>query len=162
MHRAGGIVVCCARHVWGRFIRMLRQIAFGATVSLANIAVHAVAMIVVIHVARSIAAKWLSFPTVRLATVMVGTVAVLMAAHMIEIVIWSLAYALVDVAPEGTDRLYFAFVNFTTLGYGDVVPVERWRLIGPITALNGVLMIGWSTAVIFEVLRSAMRGPHSS
>ena len=66
---------------------MLRQIAFGATVSLANIAVHAVAMIVVIRVARSVAAKWLPFPTVRPATVMVGTVAVLMAAHMTEIVI---------------------------------------------------------------------------
>jgi len=135
---------------------MLRQIAFGATVSLANIAVHAVAMIVVIRVARSIAAKWLSFPTVRLATVMVGTVAVLMAAHMTEIVIWSMAYAVVDVAPEGADPLYFAFVNFTTLGYGDVLPVTGWQLLGPITAMNGVLLFGWSTAVIFEVLRRAM------
>ena len=132
---------------------MLRQIAFGATVSLANIAVHAVAMIVVIRVARSVAAKWLSFPTLRLATVMVGTVAVLMAAHMTEIVIWSMAYAFVDVAPEGADQLYFAFVNFTTLGYGDVLPVPDWRLLGPMTAMDGVLLFGWSTAVIFEVLR---------
>jgi hypothetical protein len=44
-------------------------------------------------------------------------------------------------------------VNYTTLGYGDVTPVERWRLLGPITAMNGVLLFGWSTAVIFEVLR---------
>jgi hypothetical protein len=51
---------------------------------------------------------------------------------------------------------YFAFVNYTTLGYGDILPVERWRLLGPITALNGVLLIGWSTAVIFEVLRRAL------
>src|SRR5262249_49751193 len=107
---------CCMLRstcVGDRFIRMLRQIAYGGTVSLANIAVHAVAMIVVIRVARSVAAKWLPFPTVRLATVMVGTVAVLMAAHMTEIVIWSMAYAFVDVAPEGADQLYFAFVNFT-------------------------------------------------
>jgi Ion channel len=41
-------------------------------------------------------------------------------------------------------------VNYTTLGYGDVIPVERRRLIGPITAMNGVLMFGWSTAVIFR------------
>ena len=40
---------------------------------------------------------------------------------------------------------------------GDVVPVERWRLLGPMTAMNGVLLFGWSTAVIFEVLRQAMR-----
>lgn len=59
-------------------------------------------------------------------------------------------------APAGADVVYFAFVNYTTLGYGDVVPVERWRLIGPITAMNGMLVFGWSTAVIFEVLRRTM------
>jgi Ion channel len=40
--------------------------------------------------------------------------------------------------------------------YGDVVPVERWRLLGPLTAMNGVLLFGWSTAVIFEVLRRTL------
>ena len=44
-------------------------------------------------------------------------------------------------------------MNYTTLGYGDVVPVERWQLLGPITAMNGVLLFGWSTAVIFEMLQ---------
>src|SRR5215470_13107783 len=131
---------------------MLRQIAFGTIVSLANIAVHAMAMIAVIRVARGAAARRLAAPMLRLSTVMIGTVAVLMAAHVCEIAIWSLAYRLVDVAPEGADRLYFAFVNFTTLGYGDIVPVPRWRLLGPMTAMNGVLLFGWSTAVIFEVL----------
>jgi hypothetical protein len=61
------------------------------------------------------------------------------------------------IAPEGAELVYFAFVNYTTLGYGDIVPVERWRLLGPMTAMNGVLLFGWSTAVIFEVLRKAMR-----
>jgi len=131
---------------------MLRQIGFGSTVSLANIAVHAVAMLVVIRAARGTAAKWLSLPALRLGAVMIATVAVLMAAHMCEIAVWSLAYALAGATPEGADRLYFAFVNFTTLGYGDIVPVPRWRLLGPMTAMNGVLLFGWSTAVIFEVL----------
>jgi Ion channel len=135
---------------------MLRQIAFGSTVSLANIAVHAMAMIMVIRAARSTAAKWLSFPTLRLSTVMIATVAVLMAAHLCEIAIWSLAYAFVEATPEGAEALYFAFVNFTTLGYGDIVPVPRWRLLGPMTAMNGVLLFGWSTAVIFDVLSTAL------
>jgi hypothetical protein len=51
----------------------------------------------------------------------------------------------------------FAFVNYTTLGYGDVFPGREWLLMGPMTAMNGVLLFGWSTAVIFEVLRNAMR-----
>ena len=61
-----------------------------------------------------------------------------------------------DAAPAGADLVYFAFVNYTTLGYGDVTPVARWRLLGPMTAMNGVLLFGWSTAVIFEVLRRTM------
>ena len=49
----------------------------------------------------------------------------------------------------------FAFENYTALGYGDALPVDGNRLIGPITALNGLLLIGWSIAVIFEVMRMA-------
>ena len=135
---------------------MLRQIAFGSTISLANIAIHAMVMIVVIRVARHVAAKWEAFPTSRLGVVMIATVAVLMAAHMCEIAVWSLAYAVVGATPEGADRLYFAFVNFTTLGYGDILPAPRWRLLGPMTAMNGVLLFGWSVAVIFEVMRFAL------
>src|SRR5262245_13173821 len=92
---------------------MLRQLAFGSIFSLSNIAVHAMAMILIIRVSRSTAAKWLSVPTFRLAMVMIATVGVLMAAHMCEIAIWSLAYAIVDATAEGADRLYFAFVNYT-------------------------------------------------
>ena len=92
----------------------------------------------------------------RLSAVMIATVAVLTVAHMCEIAVWSLAYEIVEATSDGADRLYFAFVNFTTLGYGDVVPVPRWRLLGPMTAMNGVLLFGWSVAVIFEVLSLAL------
>ena len=47
-------------------------------------------------------------------------------------------------------------MNYTTLGYGDVIPVVRWQLLGPMTAMNGVLLFVWSTAVILEVLRRTM------
>ena len=49
----------------------------------------------------------------------------------------------------------FAFENYTALGYGDAVAGGGYRLIGPITALNGLLLIGWSVAIIFEVMRMA-------
>ena len=136
---------------------MLRQIAFGSAVGLPNIAVHATAMMLVIATARGARARWPSAGAAHLVAVMMATVAVLMAAHTCEVIIWSLAYALVDVIPEGKDGFYFAFVNFTTLGYGDIVPSPRWRLLGPMTAMNGVILFGWSTAVIFEVLRTTLR-----
>src|SRR5690242_7228097 len=139
---------------------MLRQLLFGGAVSLANIAVHALAMAVVVGAGRTAAQLHALWPTLRLVVVMMATVAVLMAFHLAEIAIWSLAYALVDAAPPGADRLYFAFVNYATLGYGDIVPVPEWRLLGPMTAMNGVLLFGWSTAVIFEVLSVTHQRSH--
>jgi Ion channel len=92
-----------------------------------------------------------------LVKVMVPTVLVLMITHVLEVIVWAFAYFVVGAAPVDADRVYFAFVNYTTLGYGDVVPVAHWRLLGPLTAMNGMLLFGWSTAVIFEVLRKATK-----
>ena len=136
---------------------MLRQFVFGAAVCVCNIAIHALVMTAVVQVAQIVGAKTTLRPTLVLIAVMVATVSVLMVAHMFEVMIWSLAYAIVDAASGDVDLLYFAFVNYTTLGYGDILPAERWLLLGPMTAMNGVLLFGWSTAVIFEVLRRTMR-----
>jgi len=122
-----------------------------------NIAIHAMAMATLISAARMAAQKSSAHSTLRLALVMIAVVFVLMVAHVTEVAIWSVVYASVDAAPDKTERFYFAFVNFTTLGYGDVLPTPRWRLLGPMTAMNGVLLFGWSTAVMFEVLRTTLR-----
>jgi hypothetical protein len=135
---------------------MFRQFLLGYTVSLCNIVIHALVMTAVVRVVHTAAVRHRLLPTSHMIVVMVATVSVLMAAHASEVIVWSLAYVIIDAAPAGADVVYFAFVNYTTLGYGDVVPVERWRLIGPITAMNGMLVFGWSTAVIFEVLRRTM------
>jgi hypothetical protein len=132
---------------------MLRQFLIGGGVSLVNIAIHALVMTSVVQVAQAAVAKGKSHPSLFLVAVMIPTVSILMVTHTIEVMVWSLAYWIVGAAPAGADRVYFAFVNYATLGYGDIVPLERWRLLGPITAMNGALLFGWSTAVIFEVLR---------
>ena len=63
----------------------------------------------------------------------------------------SLAYLIVDAVPVGTNLVYFAFVNYTTLGYGDVTPVQDWQLLGPMTANE-------LSAVIWVVDRCHLRG----
>ena len=135
---------------------MIRQLLVGGAVSAVTISMHALVMMILIRVAQFASERSKAQASQHLVLVMVPTVLVLMMTHALEVVVWGIAYWLVDAAPVGTDRVYFAFVNYTTLGYGDVVPVVRWRLLGPITAMNGVLLFGWSTAVIFEVLRRAL------
>jgi hypothetical protein len=133
---------------------MLRQLAFGGAICLINIAIHAAVMALVVTAAlRTSGATQALHRRRREMAIMVATVSVLLAAHTLEVAVWAAAYSVIGMAPKG-QVFYFAFVNYTTLGYGDVVPPEDWRLIGPITAMSGVLLFGWSTAVIFEVLRT--------
>jgi hypothetical protein len=133
------------------------QFLVGCSVSVINIMTHALVTLVTIGIARQAGLQHTSRPRLHLMTVMVATALLLMIAHTVEIVVWSVAYAMVGAAPADSDLLDFAFVNYTTLGYGDVTPVKQWRLIGPMTAMNGILMFGWSTAVLFEVLRKTIK-----
>ena len=132
---------------------MALELLVGFIVSVLNIMIHARVTVGAAGIARA-AGRWHTrWPRVHLMAVMVATAVALMVAHTLEIFVWALAYAIVGAAPAGSDLLYFSFVNYTTLGYGDITPVHAWRLSGPMTAMNGILMFGWSTAVLFEVLR---------
>jgi hypothetical protein len=135
---------------------MLRQFLVGGAVSAVNIGIHALVMTIVVLIAQRAGVNRKAGSSAHLMAVMIPTVLVLMTTHVLEVIVWAVAYFIVGAAPDGVDRVDFAFVNYTTLGYGDVVPVARWRLLGPMTAMNGVLLFGWSTAVIFEVLRRAL------
>jgi len=137
---------------------MIDQLLVGAAASLVNIAIHA---IWTVHLDHAVHRFWTkrahhAFLLQRV-LLMMGAVAVLMAAHTLEVLVWALTYAAVGATPAGVSRVYFAFVNYTTLGYGDVLPVPEWQLLGPLTAMNGILLFGWSTAAIIEVLRTTIR-----
>ena len=132
---------------------MLRDILVGSTVCVLNIAIPAALTVATIRVARMLAERKTVRPWRHLMANMIVTVSMLMAAHMIEVFVWAAVYALVHAAPDGSDLVYFAFVNYATLGYGDIVPVPQWHLLGPMASMNGILLFGWSTAIIFEVLR---------
>jgi hypothetical protein len=135
---------------------MMLQLAVGALISLVNIGSHALVTVVAVSIARSAGLRQARRMRWHLMGVMVATAAVLQVAHTLEILVWAGCYKVVQAAPPGSGLLYFAFVNYTTLGYGDVTPVPEWRLLGPLTAMNGVLLFGWSAAILFEVLRKTL------
>jgi hypothetical protein len=137
-------------------MNMLRQFLVAAAASVCNITIHALVMTAVVGVARKVKTQHALSPSMFLIAIMVATVSVLMTAHASEVLVWAITYRIVDAVPAGDGVVYFAFVNYTTLGYGDIIAVKAWQLLGPAAAMNGVLLFGWSTAVIFEVLRRAM------
>lgn len=134
---------------------MLHQLAVGGAVSLLNIGIHALAMAGVVQVLRYNRRRKARYPLGKLAGLMIGIMAVLTITHVGHVIVWSLTYTVAGAVQEPAGSFYFAFVNFTTLGYGDIVPTPEWRLLGPMTAMNGVLLLGWSAAVIFAALSSS-------
>ena len=135
---------------------MWSQLFAGGLVSFVNFGIHALMTGLVVEVTRRTAARTDHLHAfLRMIALLTVTMIGLMCAHVCEIGVWTLYYSYEGVAPAGTTPFEFAFENYTALGYGDPVPPEGKRLIGPITALNGLLLIGWSVAIIFEVMRMA-------
>lgn len=131
---------------------MDKAFAAGLLTSVVTIVIQALATVLVIRSGR-LAARHLTprrkIETLLMVMAVAGTA--LTVAHLLEVLVWAQLYALVS-ATRADDVYYFAFVNFTTLGYGDILPDHDWRLLGPMTAANGMLLFGWSTAVLFAVL----------
>jgi voltage-gated potassium channel len=77
--------------------------------------------------------------------------------HLAEVVVWAVFYLLITPVQEIAtfeEAVYFSVVTFTTLGYGDVTLADHhWRLLSGAEALNGVLLVGWSTALLFTVVQ---------
>ncbi|MGA9442750.1 MAG: potassium channel family protein [Methyloceanibacter sp.] len=141
-------------------VSMLDQVAVGSGASLVNLVVHAILVGAIAATLRDLADTDTSFPGfVQYTLVIVATGTLLVIGHFGECVIWAYTYKWVGAVPENTDLIYFAFGNYTTLGYGDVVPVPEWHLLGPMTALNGVMLIGWSTALVYDMLHRSVRTP---
>jgi hypothetical protein len=76
----------------------------------------------------------------------------LFAIHAVEIWSYALLYLTLGEFSTLESALYFATTTFTTLGYGDVLLSQQWRLVGAIEGFNGFLLIGWSTAFLVSVI----------
>jgi hypothetical protein len=135
---------------------MLNHILMGGLVSLVNFGIHALVTGLIVLATHHIKAATGDLHVfARVTSLMTVTLVVLMTTHVIEIAVWASYYAMAGIETAKASAFEFAFENYTALGYGDVVAGGEHRMIGPITALNGLLLIGWSVAIIFEVMRMA-------
>ena len=82
----------------------------------------------------------------------VRVVSVLLFLHLLEATIWAAFYRLAGLLPEFESAVYFSITSYTTGGYGDVVLPPPWRVLGPTEAAVGILMFGWSTAIIVAAI----------
>jgi hypothetical protein len=74
-------------------------------------------------------------------------------AHLMEIALWAVLFRICGEFPDLGTAYYHSAVNYTTLGYGDLIMTPSWKLLGPMEAANGMLMFGVSTAIVFAVIQ---------
>jgi hypothetical protein len=86
----------------------------------------------------------------------------LVVGNLVQGGIWALLFVFLGEFGDWATAYYFSLVNFATLGYGDIVMSDRWRILGPLQAINGVLMIGVSTASITAIVHDAFQRSWSS
>jgi hypothetical protein len=84
--------------------------------------------------------------------VMAMVTAVMAAGHLIQIAEWATAFLVCGEALTLEKAFYLSAQCYTALGTGDVLLSERWRLLGPFEAINGLTFFGLSTAVLFTIM----------
>ena len=84
--------------------------------------------------------------------IVASIILIALVAHLIEIALWAAVFMICGEFHEFGMAYYHSAVNYTTLGYGDLIMSPRWRLLGPLEAANGILMFGVSTAMIFTLI----------
>lgn len=77
--------------------------------------------------------------------------------NLVQVTIWAVVFRMLGEFQELSEAVYHSAVNFATLGYGDIVMSERYRFLGPLEAINGVLMIGVSSAALIATFQDAIR-----
>ena len=136
---------------------MLKLALIGAVLVSITVAIHALGTAFLVrYLANTFLDRTGHWGPQRVLTALMLAALVLVFLHALEIIVWAGAYMAIVPAGELADfeaAVYFSFVTFTTLGYGDMTLSEGFRLLSGIQALNGILLVGWSTALMFAVVQ---------
>ena len=86
-----------------------------------------------------------------------GVIVILMVGNCLQLTLWGILFLLLGEFESLDVAIYHSAVNFATLGYGDMVMSPQWRLLGPLEAMNGALMIGLSGATMLAMLQHQLK-----
>ena len=138
----------------GDRVAIWMPLAVGVSALAATILIHTLAVTATITVARE-AVRGGSAGTGFWVDVVIVSVAILStaAAHLLEIGVWAVLFMISGEFSVFAAAYYHSAVNYTTLGYGDVIMTESWKFLGPFEAATGLLLFGVSTAFIFTIIQ---------
>lgn len=139
-------------------IAILIPLIVGIGATAFTVVIHALGLTSIVHfvrherrLGRAGARFWIDV------TIVATAVMLALAAHLIEMVIWAVLFAICGEFPNVGAAFYHSAVNYTTLGYGEVVMSGAWRLLAPLEAADGMLMFGVTTAMIFAIIQRLLQ-----
>lgn len=139
---------------------MLIQLLVGTLLVTATVLIHATVHEFLYRLLKKVIPRFRNqLPKLWKVPTIVTSVLGTLGAVIIEIWMWAFFYLSVDEPSLNTleHALYFSTSSFTTVGYGDLVLSQQWRLLGSFESATGLLMFGWSTAFLMEVLSAVDR-----
>lgn len=139
---------------------MLASLTLGTLVISLTVLIHTFGLIEITRAMAYLTNKFRMHGHRSRVVAMLSVVFGLFALLTVEVWFWAVVYRLIGAFPDFEHALYFSTVSFSTVGFGDIIPVYKWRLLGALEAINGFLMIGWSTAYL--IAASTRVGPFRS
>jgi hypothetical protein len=138
---------------------MLKEIAVGSGMMLVTILIAGLSLWIVETLLRR-AHGWLTAEPHAPKMMLLLVVAALWILSIVTVGVWAWAFTFRALGLFATmeESVYFALVTFTTLGYGDLVLAQGWRILGAMAAANGLLTFGLLTAMLVEALRHVRLG----
>jgi hypothetical protein len=124
-----------------------------STLMVQAIATNATIRVVTLLIQRGWAGRrfWIDV-TIMMVVLMIALVSIL-----VQVAVWAASFMVCGEFGDFATAYYHSAVNFTTLGYGDLVMSPRWRLLGPLEAANGILMCGISASGLFAVVNRLVK-----
>lgn len=133
---------------------MIEQLVIGTLVVIVNAVIQAEMFNAFAHHLEKIIVRLRhSFRRFANTAAIVTGVLFVMLVHTVNVWVWAMTFYLIGAFQEFEPSLYFSLVSFSTLGFGDITLDHQWRLLSGLTAANGLLSFGWSTAYMVELVR---------
>src|SRR5271155_2187993 len=135
-------------------ILLLAPIAVGSAAVICTILIHALPLSATIaFVRREKRLGHLGLNFWKDMGVVTRTILYAFVAHLIEMALWAALFVICGEFSDFTTAYYHSAVNYTSLGYGDIIMSATWKLLGPLETADGMLLFGVSTAMIFAVIQ---------
>ena len=136
----------------------MTPLAVGAGAVVCTIAIHTVFVIATVNFVRLEKRGGRVGKSFWFDIAIVGrAIALALVAHLIEMAVWAVLFVMCREFSDFGTAYYHSAVNYTTLGYGDIVMSASWRLLGPLEATNGLLLFGVTTAMVFAIMQGLVQ-----